>query len=368
MLSKINSQNFPWDSIEKYRKLIKYDLSIGSPVDEVPESVQNAVAQCLNTNTYPLTSGTKELRETIANWLKTVRNVKNISYEDIIPTIGSKEAVAFLPMMLGVKENDIIVRPSKAYPTYDIGALACGAQIISSDNIHDWCDDQSICQRVKLIWVNSPNNPTGRILSIDELKEIVTLARKINAVVVSDECYALFNWQSQSFKPAPSILDDEVSNGNFDNLLMLYSLSKQLNMAGYRSAFMAGDKNLIRQILHIRKQTGLIMPQIIQNATIAALMDQKATDKQLNLYYQRYLKLKSAFIKAGYDVEYSDGGLYLWVNISAKHQNCMEAIEYFANKQILFAPGVFYDKNATNYIRVSLTANDGDIEQVIKAL
>jgi aspartate/methionine/tyrosine aminotransferase len=417
MLGDIATLEFPWDSLEPYHQkaadfaaqnnLEVINVSIGTPVDPVPSKIQLALAAGADTPGYPQTVGNQLLRAAIVKWLKDVRGVSNITEDQICPTVGSKEAVALLPQMLGLKPGDIMVRPKYAYPTYDIGAAACGCEILATDDVQDWLDNP----RVKLVWINYPNNPTGACVSVEYLREVIAAARKIGAVVASDECYALMDWRkvfsgynaplatdssgavqfvqhpereslSQSshsisepqsghanndvLSAHVSILTDEVCGGDFSNIIMLYSLSKQLNLAGYRAAFIAGDKKLIADMQLIRKQCGLIMPEPIQRAMVVALEDKEDTALQVERYRVRHQKLRRAFDAAGYQIDHSEGSLYLWVK--TKHDDCWGEIDYLANLGIIAAPGVYYDESATDHIRVSVTATDEQIDELCRRL
>lgn len=365
MLIDVANEKFPWDELQKYKKSVKYDLSVGSPKDDVSPKVKEVLASFSNAHSYPTTIGLTQLQDSIIKWLKNVRKIDNVQPKNIVPTIGSKEAVALLPQMLGIGKNpqDIIVRPKYAYPTYDIGAKICNVKTIATDNIGDWAGNKN----VKLIWLNSPNNPTGEIFSDQYFKDVVSEARKIGAYVVSDECYAMFDFRDDlKTNRVASVLNKDVCGGDFTNLLMLYSLSKASNLAGYRASFIAGDEILIKSILQIRKHVGMMVPTPIQGAFACALDDVDFTKMIVEKYFNRYQILKDAFLKNNYQVEKSEGGLYLWVK--TKRGNCFDELDYFAEKSILFAPGLFYSDDADKYIRVSLTCTDEECQEVANLL
>jgi succinyldiaminopimelate transaminase len=381
-LSQIADVEFPWDSLEKYKSIANnfstltgkeiINVSIGTPIDPVPEIIQEALANATNAPGYPLTVGTSELRFAIVRWMKEVRHVSGLTGANIVPTLGSKEAVALLPLMLGLGDGDVVVRPKFAYPTYDIGATACGATVLATDDVNEWKGNAN----VKLVWLNFPNNPTGQCVDSGQMKAVVDAAREIGAVVASDECYALFDWRSRAAHP--SILDPHVCGSLLDGapdlrgVLMLYSLSKQVNLAGYRAAFIAGDANLVKRLQQIRKQCGFILPGPIQAAMTVALdveegsLAKQASDQQVAAYRRRHAILKQGLIDAGYDVEHSNGSLYVWVK--TKTENCWSELEQFAKVGILAAPGVFYDESAINFLRISTTATDSQIEELVLRL
>lgn len=396
---------FPWDKLAPFLEQANtyarangcdvVDLSIGTPVDDVPESIQQALGAGANTPGYPKTVGSDALRQSICQWLKTMRHVSGVAPKNVIPTVGSKEAVALLPLLLGLGPDDAIVRPKFAYPTYDIGALAARCSIIKLDDFDARALEEATARlnamkpardeqyaggtqyadrdqgakdkRIKLIWLNYPRNPTGECVSTLKMRTLLEAARSVGAIVASDECYALFDWRENAdvnahgLKVHPSILDDDVCGGDFSGILMLYSLSKQLNLAGYRSSFLAGDEKLIARIGATRKQLGLITPEPIQRASIAAFEDVECTKVQLEKYRARHVRLQSALARAGYEVLHSEGSLYVWVK--AKSGDCWEDLGFLAGRGLIVAPGEFYDETARGYLRISVTASDEHIDQ-----
>ena len=370
--------HFPWDELSPYMesaitfardncaRLI--DLSIGTPVDQTPESIQQRLAQSTNAPGYPKTIGSRKLQESICQWLKSMRQVSKVEPEQVLPTVGSKEAVALLPLMLGLGSQDVLVRPTFAYPTYDIGAIGAGCEVVKLDTFDaEKLKTKARGKNIKLIWLNYPRNPTGECVDAAQLRQLLEAARSVGAVVASDECYALFDWREQAARnshqiPAhPSILDDDVCGGDFAGILMLYSFSKQLNLAGYRSSFIAGDAKLIARIAAVRKQLGLIMPEPIQQATVAALEDVRETKIQIGKYRARHFALRKALLEAGYEILHSEGSLYVWVR--AKSGNCWEDLRELSHRGCIVAPGEFYDESARGYLRISVTASDEDIAE-----
>src|SRR5690606_33665662 len=133
---------------------------------------------------YPLTAGSVPLREAIVDWYARRRGVTDLSVANVMPTIGSKELVALLPTLLGLGAGDVVVQPSAAYPSYAVGAAVVGATVVTSDEPDEWPAE------TKLIWLNSPGNPDGRVHGIDVLRRAVERARALGAVIANDECYA----------------------------------------------------------------------------------------------------------------------------------------------------------------------------------
>ena len=354
--------DFPWDSLDPFKKQAAghpdglIDLSVGSPVDDTPVIAQEALSLAGNAPSYPLTAGTPELRAAIASWWERRRNTGPLESTQVIPTIGSKEMVGLLPTILGLRAGDVVVIPEIAYPTYSIGAHLIGATVVASDNPADWPVNTA------LIWVNSPSNPTGSVTSIATLRVAVARARELGAVLASDECYAELPWTLDS---VPSLLDLEVTGGDLTGLIALYSTSKQSNLAGYRAAIMAGDASLIDRILQVRKHLGLIPPAPIQAALTAVLGDDDHVALQKERYRARRDVLLPAVLAAGFRVDHSEAGLYLW---ATRGESALETVEWCATRGILVTPGDFYGEAGGKHVRIALTATDDQIAEAAKSL
>lgn len=354
--------NYPWDAVAPYRERAAahpgglVDLSIGSPVDPTPEVIRAALAEATDAHAYPQTVGTEALREAIVDWYARRRGVPGLSTADVLPTIGSKELVALLPTLLGLGPGDIVVHPRVAYPTYAVGAVVAGAAPLALDEPDEWPAGTA------LIWINSPGNPDGRTWSIEQLAGAVRRARELGAVLASDECYAELGWDGPwATQPIPSVLDPRVTGGSRAGLLSVYSLSKQSNLAGYRAAFIAGCARLIRDLLTARKHLGLMPPAPVQHAMTAALRDDRHVEAQKELYRRRRELLVPALRAAGFRIDDSEAGLYLWVT---EGRDAWETMDRLAGLGILAGPGHFYGQHSPDHVRISLTA---PLERVEKA-
>ena len=332
------------------------NLSIGAPVDPVPQAVQAALAAAANSPGYPLTRGTPAVREAAANWLSRRHSV-SISPDAVLPVIGTKEFIAWLPTMLGLGPGDTVVYPALAYPTYDAGIRLAGATGLATDATLALGPE-----RVKLAWVNSPSNPTGRVLPPEHLAKMVSWARERGTLLASDECYIEQGWEARP----RSVLDPEISGGSPDGLLAVHSLSKRSNMAGYRAGFVTGDPGLIAELHEISRHAGLIVPGPIQAALIAALDDDQAADEQRERYRARRAVLWPALEAAGWTVEHSEAGLYLWA--TRPGVDGWESARILAEAGLLVSPGELYGTAGLQYIRMALTATDERIQAAASRL
>jgi succinyldiaminopimelate transaminase len=360
--------DFPWDALAPFhgRAATHPDgpviLAAGTPVDPTPGFIREALSLAADSPGYPATSGSLELREAIVEWFARRRGVTGLTVEAVLPTIGSKEFVAWLPALLGIGEGDAVVIPRLAYPTYEVGVTLAGATALATNDVESW----SRRGDVKLVWVNSPSNPTGAILERTELSQIVSAARGIGAIVASDECYAEFPWiEPWLTGGVPSILDPAVGEGSHEGLLAASSLSKRSNCAGYRAAFVAGDVGLISRMLEVRRHVGMMMPGPVQTAAIAALGDDAHVENQREVYGRRRAILAPALEAAGFTIEHSEAGLYLW---ATRGEGCWETVAWLAEKGIIVAPGDFYGAAGERHVRVALTATDERIASAANRL
>jgi succinyldiaminopimelate transaminase len=333
------------------------DLSVGSPVDPTPGIVQAALAAAGDAHGYPQTAGSLALREAIVSWYARRRGVSDLTIANVLPSIGSKELIALLPLMLGIGKGDSVVQPAVAYPTYAIGAALAGATVVSSDDPAEWPEG------TKLIWVNTPGNPDGQVRGTEWLASTVARARQLGAVIASDECYAEFTWTGEG--ATPSILHPGVVEGDHRSVLALYSLSKQSNLAGYRAGFVAGDSQLISELLAVRKHAGLIPPAPVQAAMVAALGDDEHVARQRERYRARRDVLGPALESAGFRIDHSEAGLYLW---ATRGNDAWATVAELAELGILVVPGPFYGDNAPNHVRIALTATDERISAAASRL
>ncbi len=355
--------DFPWDALVPYADRARshpdglIDLSVGSPVDATPSVVRDALAAATDAHTYPQTAGTPALREAIVDWFARRRGVTDLTAADVLPTIGSKELVALLPLLLGVRPGDVVVHPTVAYPTYAIGAALVGADSLAADDPAQWPANTA------LVWLNSPGNPDGRVLGVEQLRAAVTRARELGAVVVNDECYAELNWAAPD--PTPSILHPDVIDGDRDSVLAVYSLSKQSNLAGYRAGLVAGCSDLVGELLAARKHAGLIPPAPVQQAMTAALADDAHVQVQRERYRARRAMLIPALVAAGFTIDVSEAGLYLW---ATRGKDAWATVAELAEAGILVVPGSFYGEEPARHVRVALTATDANIAAAVARL
>ncbi|PID55269.1 MAG: succinyldiaminopimelate transaminase [Micrococcales bacterium] len=358
---------FPWDRLAPYAQRARShpggicDLSVGTPVDPTPDVVRRALAAAADAPGYPTTWGTAQLRQAVVDWFGRARGVPGLDPDAVLPTIGSKELVGWLPTLLGLGPGHLVAYPRIAYPTYRVGADLAGADSVAVDALTALGPN-----RADLLWLNSPANPTGQVLGVEHLCKVVGWARERDVVVASDECYAMLDWRDEApARGVPSILDPLVTDGDITGLLAVYSLSKQSAMAGYRAAFVVGDPALIDALLQARKHLGMMVPTPVQHAMVAALTDDEHVEQARATYRRRREQLVPAVQEWGLRLEHSEAGLYLWATAG---EPGWRTVGRLAELGILVAPGDFYGPAGRDFVRISLTAGDAAIQAVVQRL
>ncbi len=356
---------FPWDTLADAKALAGahpdgiVDLSVGTPVDPVAPVIREALAAASAAPGYPATAGTARLRESAVAALGRRFGITGLTEAAVLPVIGTKELIAWLPTLLGLGPADVIVVPELAYPTYEVGARLAGAQVLRADSL-----TQLGPQSPALVYLNSPSNPTGRVLGPDHLRKVVGWARARGVVVASDECYLGLGWEPEPLKPL-SVLHPSVCDGDHTGLLAVHSLSKSSSLAGYRAGFVTGDPSLVAELLAVRRHAGMMVPTPVQAAMVAALDDDVHDKLQRERYARRRAALSPALRSAGFSIEDSEGGLYLW---ATRGEPCRDSVAWLAQRGILVAPGEFYGPGGAQHVRVALTATDERIAAAVDRL
>jgi succinyldiaminopimelate transaminase len=354
--------DFPWDKLVEYGERARahpggmVDLSVGTPVDPTPELVREALAAAADSPGYPTTAGLPGTRQACVDWLSRRHGVTGLGIDAVLPVVGSKELIAGLPTCLGLGPGDLVVQPELAYPTYEVGAALAGAGVVATDALTSVGP-----QRVSVVWVNSPSNPTGRVLPVDHLRKVVAWCRERGALLVSDECYLECAWEAEPV----SVLHPDVCDGDHTGVLAVHSLSKRSNLAGYRCAFVAGDRDVVAELLAVRKNLGLMMPGPQQRAMQAALDDDVHVEEQHDRYARRRAALRHALEGVGFRVDHSEASLYLW---ATRGEDCWSTVGWLAERGVLVAPGSFYGRAGAAHVRVAFTATDERVAAAVERL
>lgn len=359
--------DFPWDTLAAAQQRAGehpggiVDLSVGTPVDPVPGLGRQALRAATEWPGYPTTLGTAALQDSIANYLTGRLGVHDPGVTAdgsrpivAIPATGTKEVVADLPHQLGLGATDTLVIPEVAYPTYAVGGAIAGCLVVTAD-------DPRTAPSATMAWINSPSNPTGAVASPELLREWVAWARRHSAILVADECYLEFGWEADPI----SILHPDICGDSHENLLVIHSLSKRSNLAGYRAGFLAGDPVLLAELLEVRKHTGFMVPGPIQDVMTALLADSDHVEVQRERYARRRAVLRPVLEQVGFRIDHSEAGLYLW---ATRGESGRDSVAFLAEHGILVAPGDFYGPASEQHVRIAMTATDERINAAVERL
>ncbi|MCW2792845.1 MAG: N-succinyldiaminopimelate aminotransferase [Nocardioides sp.] len=359
--------DFPWDQLTAHAQRARahaggiVDLSIGTPVDPTPAVARTALAAAADAPGYPLTIGRPETRQACIDWLARRHGVTGLGLDGVLPVIGSKELIASMAVHLGIGPGDLVAYPALAYPTYEVGAALAGARSVATDSLTSLGPETPA-----LLWLNSPSNPTGRVLPPEHLKKVVDWCRERGTILVSDECYLECAWEASP----QSVLHPSVCGGSHEGILAVHSLSKRSNLAGYRCGFVAGDPDLVGELLAVRKNLGLIMPGPQQVAMAAVLDDDEHAVEQHARYAARRTRLREALEGCGFRIDHSEASLYLWAARQTERgdEDCWDTVSWLADRGILVAPGAFYGAAGSHHVRVAFTATDDRIDAALERL
>ncbi len=283
-----------------------------------------------------------------------MHGVSGLLDRQVLPVIGTKELIGSLALHLALGRDDVIAYPRLAYPTYAVGAALVGALGVPADDVADLEALAATGRPPSLVWVNSPANPTGAVLDAEALAAIVAWCREHDALLVSDECYLDLGWDVAPI----SVLHHDVCGETQDGVLALHSLSKRSNLAGYRVGFVTGDQRVIGELASVRRNLGLQLPGPQQQAAIAALADDEHVRVQRARYAGRRDVLRPALEAAGFAVEHSEAGLYLW---ATRDEPCERSIASLVALGIVAVPGHEYGPHGARHVRFALTAPDADV-------
>ncbi len=345
-------------------------LSIGEPQHPAPHFVvESLIAHLHQLSSYPSSKGKPELREAIANWLGRRFSIAQVNAEtQVLPVSGTREALFAIAQSVidRTAASPLVMMPNPFYQIYEGAAILAGAQPqymnCTADNNNlpdlDAINDQQWSQ-CQLIYICSPGNPTGAVMSSNYLERLITLAQQFNFVIASDECYSEIYFDED--QPPPGLLGVAASMGldNFDNCLAFHSLSKRSNLPGLRSGFVAGDARLLQKFLLYRTYHGCAMPPATQTASITAWNDEQHVIENRNRYrekFDRVLQILSATLAP----EKPQAGFYLWPTTPILDTEF--AAQLYATQNVTVLPGQFLSRQTEtgnpgiNKVRMALVA------------
>jgi acetylornithine aminotransferase len=338
------------------------DFGVGDPREPTPQLVKDALVEALSdASRYPLAQGLPELREAIAGWVSRRFGAELDPDREIIPTLGSKEAIFSLAQVV-VGERRLVAIPDPAYPVYERGALFAGAEVATvplreEDGFLPDLDAFDRWDELAVFWVNYPNNPTAAVAPLELYERLGELARHHGFLLASDEAYSELWFES----PPPSALQ----LADRRNTLVFNTLSKRSSMTGFRSGFAAGDPDLVAALRAFRPTVGTAPQEFVQRASIAAWNDERHVEETRTRYARKRELVGGALRRGGLRIAGDAATMYLWVAVP-------EPSEAFAARLlehgIVVAPGAYLGAAGEGYVRLALVPSVEDCERAAAIL
>jgi len=349
------------------------DLGVGDPDLPTPDFIieaLNKAAALVENHHYALDAGLPKLRQAIANWYKQRFNVELDPNAEIHPLIGSKEGIAHLPLAI-INPRDKVLVPQPSYPPYVSGTIFADGKVTvmplkAKNNFLP--DLKKVSQLkgkgVKLMFLNSPNNPTSAVVTKEFLAEVVRIAKENEFVLAYDNAYSEIYFDID--KP-PSILEIEGAN---DVAVEFHSLSKTFNMTGWRIGWVCGNSKVVSALAKVKSNIDSGVFQAIQLAGIAALESDGAFPEEMRrIYHERRDYLINGLRNIGWKIDPPHATFYVWAKLPKKFKSSIEAAKAFLEKaDIVVTPGVGFGKEGEGYLRMALTVPKERLNQAVERL
>ena len=357
---------YPQQALNQHKATVRasgkklYDFGVGDPNEPVAEFILDALRGAISPySSYPSVPGPLQLRQNVADYVNRRFGVVLDPDQHILPLSGTKEAVFHLPQLIidpNATDRSVIF-PDPGYPVCYRGALFAGGNPIavplSGDHIfRPWDLDSSVLKDCRLMWINSPHNPSGAVMSLEDLQRTADVCREYDIVLVSDECYA----DLYTSEPPHSILEC-----GLENVLALHSLSKRSGMTGYRSGFVAGDPNLIARLRIYRANPGLVPQDFVNAAATVAWADDTHTAERRALFAAKKQVMLEAFNGFGLDILGQEASIYLWVKLPNGWDSEAFATSLI-DEGVVVSPGHFFacTEAGRGYIRLAMVPSIQD--------
>ena len=354
-------------------------FGIGEPKHPTPQLIKDALIAALpGLSSYPATLGTDALRGAIADWIKTRFQLSGIdAATEVLPVAGSREALfSFAQAVVDPSRTDAIVLcPNPFYQIYEGAALLAGAQpyFANSDPARNYACNYAeippeIWARTQLMYVCSPGNPTGAVLTLADWREIFALSDQHGFVIAADECYSEIYFD-EAAPPRGALQAAQMLGRGFERLVTFSSLSKRSNVPGMRSGFVAGDAHLLKQFLKYRTYHGTALSPVFQSASVAAWQDETHVRDNRAKYLSKFQTV-TPLLAAHLEVKLPDAAFYLWARVDRLGIDDTEfARRLYADYNVTVLPGSYLARDAhginpgRNFIRLALVA---DVEECIE--
>lgn len=359
------------------------NLSIGEPKHETPHLIKEALVNNLaGLATYPTTVGVPALREAIAAWIARRYQIPAPNPEKaILPVNGSREALfAFAQTVINTKVSaqPVVISPNPFYQIYEGAAFLAGATPYflntQPENQHtmDFASvPEDILKRTQLVYVCSPGNPSGKVMSLSEWQHLFALSDRYGFVIAADECYSEIYFDEQN-PPLGALQAAHKLNRDYKNLVVFSSLSKRSNVPGMRSGFVAGDENIIEKFALYRTYHGCAMNPAVQAASIAAWNDEQHVIENRRLYSEKFKAVVPLLDSPNLQIEMPDAAFYLWAKSTLADTEL--AVKLYQDFNVTVLPGSYLARSAhginpgEHFVRLALVANYEECVEAAKRI
>jgi len=359
-----------FSGITPNQQLVPINLSIGEPKHATPALIKDALVNNLaGLANYPTTAGVVELRQAISHWATRRYGIPALDVEkEIIPINGSREALfAFAQAVIdSSKSAPVVISPNPFYQIYEGAAFLAGAQpyflntLPESDHAMDFGSvPESIWQRTQLVYLCSPGNPSGKVMSLEQWQEVFELSDRYGFTIAADECYSEIYFD-EATPPLGALQAAHKLGRDYARLVIFSSLSKRSNVPGMRSGFVAGDAKILEKFLLYRTYHGCAMSPAVQAASIAAWNDEAHVIENRRLYDEKF-KTVTPMLQGVLDVEMPDAAFYLWARTAMPDTEF--AVKLYRDFNVTVLPGSYLAREAhgvnpgENFIRLALVAS-----------
>jgi acetylornithine aminotransferase len=345
------------------------DFGVGDPQEPIDPRIKQALVDGLEDRMgYPLAAGLPELREAVAEWVSRRFGVELDPGTEILPTLGSKEAIFSLAQLVVSPEKDLVITTEPGYPVQERGARFAGADVLHLPlrELGGFLPDlrtlaPGALERCAVFWVNYPNNPTGAVASLEFYEEVAAMARANDFLLASDEAYT-----ELYFGPVPPVSALQLEHR--DNVAVFNTLSKRSSMTGYRSGFVAGDPAVIAALKQFRPTVGTAPQVFVQRAAIAAWSDEEHVEAMREVYRRKRDILLSALHEKGLRVAGSEATMYLWVEVPDEHETAEAFATELLEAGIVVSPGSFFGPAGEGYFRIALVPTEDECRRAAEVL
>ena len=381
-------QPYPFEKLTKLKAeasittdLPHIALSIGEPKHASPEFVKQAMVDNMDKlANYPTTKGLPELRQAIADWAKQRFALQSLDSESqVLPVNGTREAIfSFTQAVIEEKPDALVVSPNPFYQIYEGAAYLAGATphylpCLESNGFQPDFDavPDSVWENAQILFLCSPGNPTGAVLSLQELKKLIALADQYDFVLASDECYSEIYVDDAQAPVGLLQACAELGRHDYKNCVVFHSLSKRSNLPGLRSGFVAGDATIMQKFFQYRTYHGCAMSLPNQIASIAAWNDEAHVQENRRLYTEKFNAVLEILAPV-MDVKQTDASFYLWAKTPINEEEFAQRL--FAEKQVTVLPGSYLSRTVdgvnpgSHRVRMALVAEVAECVEAAKRI